>query len=173
MLHIGVSFRKMVETRILPYSWEHLNEGIFMQAWVWLIAAGILMGIEIMTADLLFASLAVAAVAAAAAAMFTDNGLIQGAIFAFFAIVSLAFLRPIALRNLRRQTKEQATNIDALIGADALVMEAVNSRSGQVKIRGEVWSAKSSGEDLVVDEIAEVVSIDGATAIVQRKGHND
>jgi membrane protein implicated in regulation of membrane protease activity len=171
MLHIGVSLRKMVETRILPYSWEHLNEGIFMQAWVWLIAAGILMGIEIMTADLLFASLAVAAVAAAAAA--TDNGLIQGAIFAFFAIVSLAFLRPIALRNLRRQTKEQATNIDALIGADALVMEAVNSRSGQVKIRGEVWSAKSSGEDLVVDEIAEVVSIDGATAIVQRKGHND
>ncbi|MFZ9309443.1 MAG: NfeD family protein [Candidatus Nanopelagicales bacterium] len=141
-----------------------------MQAWVWLIAAGILMGIEIMTADLLFASLAVAAVAAAAAAMFTESGLIQGAIFAFFAIVSLAFLRPIALRNLRRQTKEQATNIDALIGADALVIEAVNSRSGQVKIRGEVWSAKSTGEDLVVDEIAEVVSIDGATAIVQRKG---
>ena len=170
MLHSGISRSEMVENCILPYSWEHLIEGIIMQAWVWLIAAGILMGIEIMTADLLFASLAVAAVAAAAAAMFTDNGLIQGAIFAFFAIVSLAFLRPIALRNLRRQTKEQATNIDALIGADALVMEAVTSRSGQVKIRGEVWSAKSTGEDLVVDEIAEVVSIDGATAIVQRKG---
>ena len=140
-----------------------------MQAWVWLIAAGILMGIEIMTADLLFASLAIAAVAAAAAAVFTDNGLIQGAVFAFFAIVSLAFLRPIALRNLRRQTKEQATNIDALIGSDALVMESVNDRGGQAKIRGEVWSARSEGEVLNIDEIAEVVSIDGATAIIKRK----
>lgn len=141
-----------------------------MHAWVWLLAAGILMGVEIMTADLLFASLAIAAVAAAGTAVFTDNGLIQGAVFAFFAIVSLAFLRPIALRNLRRQTKEQATNIDALIGGDALVMESVNERSGQVKIRGEVWSAKSTGEVLNIDEIVEVVSIDGATAIVKRKG---
>lgn len=141
-----------------------------MQAWVWLIAAGILMGIEIMTADLLFASLAIAAVAAAGAAVFTSNGLIQGAVFAFFAIVSLAFLRPIALRNLRRQTKDQATNIDALIGSDALVMKSVNDLSGQVKIRGEVWSAKSTGDVLNIDEIAEVVSIDGATAIVKRKG---
>lgn len=140
-----------------------------MQAWVWLIAAGILMGIEIMTADLLFASLAIAAVAAAGAAVFTDNGLIQGAVFAFFAIVSLAFLRPIALRNLRRQTKEQATNIDALLGSDALVMKNVTDRSGQVKIRGEVWSARSTGEVLNVDEIAEVISIDGATAIIKRK----
>ena len=51
-----------------------------MQAWVWLIAAGILIGVEILTADLLFASLAIAAVAAAGAAVFTSNGLIQGAV---------------------------------------------------------------------------------------------
>lgn len=141
-----------------------------MQAWVWLIAAGILIGVEILTADLLFASLAIAAVAAAGAAVVTSNGLIQGAVFAFFAIVSLAFLRPIALRNLRRQTKDQATNIDALIGADALVMKSVDDRNGQVKIRGEIWTARSTGEVLNIDEVAEVVSIDGATAIIKRKG---
>ena len=84
--------------------------------------------------------------------------------------MSLAFLRPIALRNLRRQTKDQATNIDALIGADALVMKSVDDRNGQVKIRGEIWTARSTGEVLNRDEVAEVVSIDGATAIIKRKG---
>ena len=56
--------------------------------------------------------------------------------------------------------------VDRLIGEQALVMEAVSSTGGLVKIGGDVWSARSAEGVLPAGQKAVVAAIDGATAVV-------
>lgn len=141
-----------------------------MQMWMWLAAGGALLVAEMLTVNLLFASLAFSAFMAAGAHALGFNMAVQGFTFGIAAIVSLFILRPIALKNLKRRTPDFATNVDALIGAQALTMTAISDRSGQVKISGEIWSARSDSGEILADSKVEVVAIEGATAVVKQRG---
>jgi membrane protein implicated in regulation of membrane protease activity len=137
---------------------------------MWLAASGALLVVEILTVDLLFASLAFSALLAAGANALGFNVVVQGIVFGLGAIGSLMFLRPIALRHLKKKPADHATNIEALIGAPALTLSAVNENSGLVKLSGETWSARSNTGEIEVGSQVEVVAIEGATAVVKRKG---
>jgi len=88
-------------------------------------------------------------------------------VFAVASIGTLALLRPIARRHMRMPAQIR-TGTDALLGAAALVMERVDQDGGQVKIRGEVWTARAYDDDDVFEPGArvQVIKIDGATALV-------
>src|SRR5919109_1272206 len=77
------------------------------------------------------------------------------------------FLRPIAKRQLQTPARIR-TGTAALIGARAMVLERMDVHGGQVKIGGEVWSARAYDEDEVIEPgtRVEVMQIDGATALV-------
>jgi membrane protein implicated in regulation of membrane protease activity len=141
-----------------------------MQIWMWLAASGALLVIEILTVDLLFASLAFSALLAAGANALGFNVVIQGVVFGLGAIGSLMFLRPVALRHLKKKPADHATNIEALIGAPAMTLSAITEHDGLVKLSGETWSARSNTGEIEVDSQVEVVAIEGATAVVKRKG---
>jgi membrane protein implicated in regulation of membrane protease activity len=141
-----------------------------MQLWMWLGAAGALLVAEMMTVDLLFASLAFSAFMAAIANGLGFEMAAQGLVFGLAAAVSLFVLRPIALKHLKKRPADFATNVDALIGAPAVALTEVTVHSGQVKLSGEIWSARSQGALISKDSILEVVAIEGATAIVKVKG---
>ena len=141
-----------------------------MPIWMWLAASGALLVVEILTVDLLFASLAFSALLAAGANALGFNVVVQGVVFGVGAIGSLMFLRPIALRHLKKKPADHATNVEALIGAPALTLSAVNENSGLVKLSGETWSARSNTGEIEVGSQVEVVAIEGATAVVKRKG---
>lgn len=134
---------------------------------VWFIAAGVLLLVELITADLLFASLAISALAAAGVSALGANFIWQGLAFGLTALLSLVLLRPIALKHLRKTTPDQATGMDALIDQQAIAITDVNKFEGQVKLSGEVWSAKSNGAPIAEGRTVKVVKIDGATAIVE------
>jgi membrane protein implicated in regulation of membrane protease activity len=55
-----------------------------------------------------------------------------------------------------------------LVGRSATVVEEVTAHGGQVRIRGELWSARSYDESQVipVDSTVDVFAIEGATALV-------
>ncbi len=57
-----------------------------------------------------------------------------------------------------------------LEGKSALVLDRVGRHEGQVKLDGEVWTARPLNEDDVYEpgEHVTVVHIDGATAVVQK-----
>ena len=131
---------------------------------------GALLVVEILTVDLLFASLAFSALLAAGANALGFNVVVQGIVFGVGAIGSLMFLRPIALRHLKKKPADHATNVEALIEAPALTLSAVNENSGLVKLSGETWSARSNTGEIEVGSQVEVVAIEGATAVVKRKG---
>jgi len=141
-----------------------------MPFWMWLATAGLLLVIEMLTVNLLFASLAFSALLAAIASALGLNVLIQGALFGLGAAGSLWILRPIALRHLRRSPAGQATNVDALVGAPAIALSIVTDRDGQVKLSGETWSARSFSGQIEDGSSVEVVAIEGATAVVKRRG---
>ena len=137
-----------------------------MPIWVWLVAGGGFLVVEMLTVDLLFASLAFSAFMGAAAHALGFNMAIQGFIFGAAAIISLFLLRPIALRHLKKSTPNLATNVDALIGAPALTTTPVTEQSGQVKLNGEIWSARSKMGEIPSASKVEVVSVEGATVVV-------
>ena len=137
---------------------------------MWLAASGALLVIEILTVDLLFASLAFSALLAAGANALGFGVVIQGVVFGLGAIGSLMFLRPIALRHLKKKPADHATNIEALIGAPAMTLSAITEHDGLVKLSGETWSARSNTGEIEVGSQVAVVAIEGATAVVMRKG---
>ena len=137
---------------------------------MWLAASGALLVIEILTVDLLFASLAFSALLAAVANALGFGVVVQGVVFGVGAIGSLMFLRPIALRHLKKKPADHATNIEALIGAPAMTLSAITEHDGLVKLSGETWSARSNTGEIEFGSQVEVVAIEGATAVVKRKG---
>ncbi len=141
-----------------------------MQIWMWFAAAGVLLIVEMLTVDLLFASLAFSALLAAGANGLGYGVAIQGVVFGVGAVGSLMFLRPVALRHLKKKPADHATNVEALIGAPALTLSPVNENEGLVKLSGETWSARSNKGEIESGARVEVVAIEGATAVVKRKG---
>jgi membrane protein implicated in regulation of membrane protease activity len=137
---------------------------------MWFAAAGVLLVVEMLTVDLLFASLAFSALLAAGANGLGYGVAIQGVVFGIGAVGSLLFLRPIALRHLKKKPADHATNIEALIGAPALTLSLITENDGLVKLSGETWSARSNKGEIENGARVEVIAIEGATAVVKRKG---
>ena len=139
-----------------------------MDEWVWwIIAAGVLAVGEIATVGFFLGPVAVAAVLAAVVALVGGGLALQCLVFIAASIASLAVLRPLARRHLRTPSRLRSGTA-ALVGAPALVLERVDVNGGQVKIGGEIWSARSYDEDEVIEPGARatVMQIDGATALV-------
>jgi membrane protein implicated in regulation of membrane protease activity len=136
--------------------------------WVlWMVAAGLLAVGEMFTLGFFLGPVAVAAVVAAIVALAGGGVALQWIVFTAVAAASLLVLRPIARRHLRTPVQLR-TGTAALVGARATVLERVDGHGGQVKIGGEVWSARSFDEDQAFEPGArvEVLKIDGATALV-------
>jgi membrane protein implicated in regulation of membrane protease activity len=138
-----------------------------MAALVWLIVGLLLIAAEVLTADLTLAMLGVAALAAAGAAAFDVPLLAQGAAFATVAIGLVTLARPV-LRKKLHAGHHVKTNVDALVGSRAIVVSTVDAHTGQVKLAGEVWSARSYDETQVLEpgRSVTVMEISGATAVV-------
>ena len=139
-----------------------------MDEWVWwMIAAGVLAVGEIFTLSFFLGPISIAAIAAAVVALAGAGLGVQWIVFIAVSLASLLVLRPIARRHLQTPARIR-TGTAALIGARAEVVERVDGRGGQVKIGGEIWSARSYDEDEVIEAgtRVEVMKIEGATALV-------
>jgi membrane protein implicated in regulation of membrane protease activity len=139
-----------------------------MDEWVmWVIAAGVMAVGEILTLGFFLGPIAVAATAAAVVALAGGGAAAQWIVFIAVSLASLLVLRPIARRHLRTPATLR-TGTAALVGGQALVLERVDRDGGQVKLAGEVWSARSYDDDEAFEPGArvEVMKIDGATALV-------
>ena len=139
-----------------------------MESWViWLIAAALLGGAELLTGTL---ALGLLAVAAAAGGVVGAAGLglpAEMIAFAVAAVAGLGVVRPIAMRHIK-QPPPLRTGTAALVGRSALVLEDVSAYAGRIRIGGEEWSSRPYDETLVIPagSTVDVIKIDGATALV-------
>ena len=139
-----------------------------MPSWVvWTIVAVALALGEVATLSLFLGPIALAAVLAAFVGALGGGLVVQLVVFIAASLATLAVLRPNAVRHLRMPARLR-TGAAALVGTKALVLERVDVHGGQVKIGGEVWSARAFDESQVMEPGArvDVVKIEGATALV-------
>jgi membrane protein implicated in regulation of membrane protease activity len=135
---------------------------------IWVIVAIVLAAGELATPGLFVLGLvAVAAAGAAVAAAFGADFTVQLIVFIVGLVAMLGLIRPLARRHLR-MPKAIRTGTDALVGAQALVLQRCDRDGGLVKIGGEEWTARTFMEDQVIEPGArvEVARIEGATALV-------
>lgn len=122
--------------------------------------------VEMLTLDLFFMMLGGGALAALVADFAGADLWLQSVVFCVVSLLMIAFVRPITLKHLHKGPAEMRTNVDRLIGETALVMEAVSSTGGRVKIGGDIWSARSESGVLAEGQRVIVAAIEGATAVV-------
>ncbi|ALE06012.1 hypothetical protein AL755_11880 [Arthrobacter sp. ERGS1:01] len=138
---------------------------------IWLTVFLLLAVAEMLTLNLYFILMSVGALAALVAYLFHGALWLQIVIFCVVALATTVLIRPVALAHLRKGPVDQLSNVDRLIGHNAVVLEAVSTTGGLVKIGGDVWTARiRTGADIPVGAPVEVSAIDGATAIINLPG---
>lgn len=144
-------------------------DGLEDLQWLLWVGFALLLGaVEVASLDLVFGMVAAAALVAALGAALGLSFPLQVITFAVAAAVLLAVARPLVLRYVRPHVPLVATGSDAGVGQRAEVLEQVSSRDGRVKLRGEVWSARTEhGAVLPAGADVEVLRIEGATAVVR------
>ncbi len=137
-------------------------------ALIWLIFALGLAAAEALTGDMFLLMLGGGALAAAGSSWLLDWPVwADGAVFLVVSVLLLAVVRP-ALRRRLTPARELQTGVKALEGKSALVLDRVARDGGQVKLDGQVWTARplNDGDVYEPGELVTVMHIDGATAVV-------
>ena len=92
---------------------------------------------------------------------------VDGAVFLVVSLLLLVLVRPVMRRRLN-SGRGLLEPVKALEGKHAVVLEGVSRHQGQIKLDGEVWTARPYNDDDVYQpgEQVTVMHIDGATAVV-------
>ena len=117
-----------------------------MEYYYWLIAAIVLVIIEICTAGFGALCFAIGAgLAALAAGLGLRSVTGQIIIFALVSLLTFIFLRPFVIKFLDKKSKDVKTNAEALIGRKAIVSERIDAsqHTGRVAVDGDDWKAVS------------------------------
>ncbi|TFH02308.1 MAG: NfeD family protein [Calditrichales bacterium] len=143
-----------------------------MSFWYYWLAAGIiLIIIEIFTPGFVLASFGIGCLLAAIAAGLGLSVYFQIIAFCVGTIVVFFGIRPLYKKHLLPEADREPTNIEALRGQKARVIETIDpdKDSGRVKIGGEDWRAVCPDHLILpVGELVEVVRIEGVKAIVKK-----
>jgi membrane protein implicated in regulation of membrane protease activity len=135
---------------------------------IWLIVALGLAGAEALTGDMSLLMLGGGALAAAGSSWLLDLPVwADGTVFLVVSVLLLVLVRP-ALRRRFTSARELRIGPQALEGKSALVLDRVAHDEGQVKLDGQVWTARPLNDSDVFEpgEQVTVMHIDGATAVV-------
>lgn len=136
-------------------------------ALIWLILLVVFVYVEASTVTLVSTWFAFGALAALLASIFGGTLTLQIILFFAVSIVLLAALRPIFRKFIKPGIVK--TNVDALIGAEALITETVDNLAGmgKVKIAAMEWTARSTdGSILAVGARVRVDKIEGVKVFV-------
>lgn len=135
---------------------------------IWLIIAGLFFIGEIITVGFLVFWFGVGALIAMMVSFFTSNIILQTAVFVISSAILLFATKPFVKKFV--DVKPTNTNAYSIIGKKALVIKEINSHSvGQIKIKGEVWSAESEDDETISEgSEVEIVQIKGVKAIVKQ-----
>lgn len=141
-------------------------------ALAWLALALALAAFEVASIDFVFLMFVGGALAGAVAGAVGAPFVVQVLVAVAVSLLLLGVVRPVVMRRVHGG-EPTLTGTAALVGTSAEVVETVTEAGGRVKVRGELWSARSvppSGSGpaiaLMPGESVRVVSIDGATAVV-------
>jgi membrane protein implicated in regulation of membrane protease activity len=138
-----------------------------MAAVLWLVLGVVLIAGELLSGAFVLLMLGAAGLVAALAAALGAGLPVSAVVFVLASAGGMTLARPALVRRMHHG-EHVKTNVEALVGAKAVVVSAVDAHQGQVKIDGALWSARSYDETEVLEEgrTVTVMRISGATAEV-------
>lgn len=139
----------------------------------WLALAIVLGAIEASTANLITVWFAVSALVTAVLAALGVNGAVLSVVFVVLAAILVIATRPLTKRFLNK--KAVATNADRIISATGTVIVDVDpvENAGQVKVMGQIWSAKTAdGAPLEAGTAVRIVALEGVRVVVEKISEN-
>lgn len=129
---------------------------------IWLIAAIVFFIGEVLTEGFFLLWFSIGSLVALFFTLITDNMIILSGIFLATAIILLVSTKKLT-ENFLNSRKKVESNVNALIGKKARIIEALDPIEGfgKVKVNGEVWKALSNdssqkfkvGEEVIVEDI--------------------
>lgn len=147
-----------------------------MTPWlIWLIAAIVLLIIEVITGTVAALCLAVGCVLAIIPAVMDSTAIVQFVVASAGAVASFMILSPIIRKyRLNKATRhDERSNMDAIIGRTGVVTEPIypEGRQGRVRVDGDSWLAVADPQycPLMIGDSVEVVSYDSIIIKVKPK----
>ena len=134
---------------------------------LWLIAAGVFFVVEIATTGFLIFWLGIGSLLAMVTSFITDSIIAQTIVFVVSSCVLIPLTKPLADKFSGK--KAVPTNSYSLINKHGIVTVDINpiEAVGQVKVNGEIWSAKTDdGTTISKGTEIEVIKIDGVKLVV-------
>lgn len=133
--------------------------------YIWLAIAVVLAIIEMSTVNLVSIWFIISSILAMLISLFTDNIVIQVAIFVLGGTLLLILTKDAIKKILPVKTK---TNIDRIIGMKGIVTEKITKKTpGEVKVDGKRWTAIAD-ETINTDETVEILEINSTKLKVKR-----
>ncbi|GAA1390560.1 NfeD family protein [Luteococcus peritonei] len=135
---------------------------------LWGALALVLACAEMLTLDLTLLMLSSGALAGGLVALVVPGMLwLQVLVALGVAAAMLGFLRPTLLERVRRAPGYRSS-LNKLVGSEGAATAAITRTGGEVKVNGELWSARlvPGVAAVEVGEIVEVYEVDGATLVV-------
>lgn len=142
-----------------------------MEYYYWLIAAIVLVILEIMTAGFGVICFAIGAALAALVSGLGGSLTWQVVVFVVVSLLAFIFLRPVVMRFLDRKSKDVKTNAEAIIGRKGIVSECIDAaqHTGRVAVDGDDWKAVSE-DGSVIEKGAdvEIIKLDSIIVTVKK-----
>lgn len=146
---------------------EYLSQNVWL---IWVLASIICLLLELTSGDLFILCFSIGALCSAVAAALGVGWVLQILIFAFFTVLSIFFVRPVALRWLHRNEDNRLSNADALMGRVGTVSETIEEGGyGRVAIDGDDWKAVAlDGQSIGQGERVTVVGRESIILTVEK-----
>ena len=136
---------------------------------IWLVIVAVMLIIEIFTMGLTTIWFSVGALVSAVAAAFGASPGIQIVLFVVVSLLIMFLVRPFAMRVVNKERMK--TNIEAVVGEQAVVQEPIDNRKEQGKVifRGVDWMARSIDNTLIPEgELVQIEEVSGVKLVVKR-----
>ena len=134
---------------------------------MWLSAMIIFLAAEGATAAVTTIWFAGGALVSMVAALLGAEVWLQIVLFVAVSVILLLSLRPLLKKYIN--PKKVATNVDAIIGKEGVVLEKIDNfaGTGRVKLGGMEWSARSmTGENIEPGTVIKVEKVEGVKVLV-------
>lgn len=135
---------------------------------LWLTLAALLGIAEVLSLDLVLIMVATGCLAAAGVAVIAPGMWpLQILVAAIVSVLTLLVLRPTLLARVRNMPGYRSS-LDKMVGSTGIATAEITRHSGEVKIDGQTWSARTFDANTVIaaGHGIEVYEVDGVTAVV-------
>ena len=146
---------------------EYLTQHVWL---IWILISVICLILELGSGDLFILCFAIGALGGSFAAALGLGIIPQLIVMAICSLLSIYFIRPVALRYLHRNDEDRVSNADALLGREGTVSQTiVKNGFGRVAIDGDDWKAVAAdGQRIEKDAKVKVVGRESIIITVEK-----